>query len=126
MLGQLPCFTVLGFDPLMQLLHDEDLLDVLKRAVDRPAAGAFNVAGQGVLPVSALLRIVGRGSIALPASVAYPATELLWRSYGVGSGVSLDFVRYVWAVDGDAARAAFDVSPRYSTREVAEAVARSI
>ena len=126
LLRQPPFFTVLGFDPLMQLLHDDDLLDVVKRAVDEPCDGAFNVAGQGVLPVSALLRIVGRGSVALPASVAYPATELLWRSYGVGIGIPLDFVRYVWAVAGEAASAAFGVSPRYSTREVAQAVARAL
>lgn len=121
-----PFFTVLGFDPLMQLLHDGDLLDIVMRAVDSPRDGAFNVAGPGALPVSALLRIVGRGSVALPAPIAYPATELLWRSYGVGSGIPLDFVRYVWTVDGDATSEAFGVSPRYSTREVAEGVARAL
>lgn len=121
-----PFFSVLGFDPLLQLLHEDDLVDVLKRAVDRPRDGAFNVAGTGVLPISALLRVVGRGSIALPATVAYPMTELLWRSYGIGTGLPLDFVRYVWAVDGEAAVAAFGVTPRHSTRDVAETAARTL
>ena len=46
-----PCVTVLGFDPLMQLLHHDDLVAVLKQAIDDPRDGAFNVAGAGVLPL---------------------------------------------------------------------------
>lgn len=125
LLGHSLPFSVLGFDPLMQLLHADDLLDVVKRAVDLPRDGAFNVAGRGVLPLSAVFRIAGRLPVALPAAIAYPAAELMWRSYGLGTGVSLDFVRYVWAVDGDVAASAFDVQPRWSTREVVETCMRA-
>jgi len=35
----------------------------------------------------------------------------------------MDFLRYVWAVDGEACASAFDVVPRCSTREAVEACA---
>lgn len=123
LLRQSPSFSVLGFDPLMQLLHGDDLLDVLKRAVDRPADGSFNVAGRGVLPLSALFKIAGRVPLSLPGPIANATAELLWRSYGVGIGLPLDFVRYVWAVDAESVATTFDVVPRYSTREVAASLA---
>ncbi|MEW6268300.1 MAG: NAD-dependent epimerase/dehydratase family protein [Thermodesulfobacteriota bacterium] len=126
LLRQAPTFSILGFDPLMQLLHADDLIDALKRAVDRPRDGAFNLAGRGVMPLSALFRIAGRLPVALPAPVANATAEFLWRSYGVGIGVPLDFVRYVWAVDAECAASAFDVAPRYSTREVAETLAHQL
>ena len=120
-----PCVTVLGFDPLMQLLHHDDLVAVLKQAIDDPRDGAFNVAGAGVLPLSAVLRAAGRMPLALPGPIAHPTTDLLWRSYGFGTGLPLDFVRYMWAVDTERARATFGVAPRHATRDVAELLARS-
>jgi UDP-glucose 4-epimerase len=124
LLGQSPAFAILGFDPLMQLLHLEDLVDVVKRGIDRPRDGAFNVAGRGVLPLSALFRAAGRLPVSLPSPVAGVTADVLWRSYGIGLGVPIDFLRYVWTVDADAVAGAFDVSPRYSTREVAESFSR--
>jgi UDP-glucose 4-epimerase len=120
LLRQSPVFTIMGFDPLMQVLHVEDLGDVLKRAIDRTFDGAFNVAPRGVMPLSAMLRISHRLSVPLPSPVAYPVAELLWRSYGIGVGVSLDFLRYLWVVDGDRTFSEFELSPRYTTREAVE------
>jgi len=115
-----PVFTVLGFDPLMQLVHVEDVADALKRAVDRPPDGAFNVAAPGVLPLSALLRLAGRASLPLPASIASATADIAWRSYGIGTGVSMDFLRYVWAVDAEACASKLGFVPRIATREAAE------
>ena len=112
--------TVLGFDPLLQLLHQEDLAGVLKRVIDRPADGAFNIAAPGVLPLSAVLRLAGRNAVPLPAPLAYSAASLLWRLYGVGIGVSLDYLRYLWVVDDERARSRLGFAPRYDVRSVVE------
>ncbi len=110
--------TVLGFDPLIQLLHEEDLIEAVKRAVDRPRDGVFNLAGDGVLPLSAVLRLAGRRPLPLPAPMAYPTAELLWRTYGLGPGVSLDYLRYLWLVDDEAARSKLGFAPRHGVAEV--------
>src|SRR5262249_16018618 len=121
--SQTPALSVMGFDPLLQLLHVDDLVDVLKRVVDRTYEGAFNLAGSGVLPVSAVFRLAGCSPLALPSPLAYLLSSALWRSYGVGTGLSMDFLRHLWVADCERARAELAFAPRYSTREVAESYA---
>ena len=115
--------TVMGFDPLIQLVHVDDLVDALKRAVDTRANGVYNIAAPSPRPLSALLRTVGRVSVPVLAPVAYPLADFLWRSYGVGLGVSLDYLRYLWVVDIERAQAELGFAPRYDTRAVAAAYA---
>src|SRR5262249_8626994 len=124
LLGQGRAITVLGFDPPLQLLHIDDLADALKHAVDGTADGAYNVAPRGVLRLSAALRLAGCVPFPLPGPLAYPLAEILWRSYGAGIGVSLDFLRYPWMVDTEKLEARLGAVPRLSTREAVEMVAR--
>jgi UDP-glucose 4-epimerase len=116
--------TVLGFDPLLQLIHPEDLAGVLKQAIDRPRDGVFNVAAPGVLPLSGVLRLAGRFAVPLPAPIAYSSAALLWRLYGVGIGVSLDYLRYLWLVDDERARALLGFAPRWDVRAIVQEYAR--
>jgi len=44
--------------------------------------------------------------------IAYSSAALLWRLYGVGIGVSLDYLRYLWLVDDERARALLGFAPR--------------
>src|SRR5215217_1813059 len=48
--------TVLGHDPRLQFLHEQDLIDVLRHAAVTDVAGTFNVAGDGVLMLSQAVR----------------------------------------------------------------------
>ncbi len=57
---------VLGFDPRLQFLHQDDLFGVLRHAVVHDRPGTFNVAGDGVLLLSQAIRMVGRPSLPLP------------------------------------------------------------
>jgi UDP-glucose 4-epimerase len=66
----LPVVAVpLGYDPLLQLVHEEDVLRAFEQAALRPHPGIFNVVGNGVLPVSTLLRLGGRRSLRLPTAL---------------------------------------------------------
>src|SRR3954465_5652002 len=48
--------TVLGYDPRFQLCHEDDGLEVLRLATMEDRPGTFNVAGDGVLLLSQLVR----------------------------------------------------------------------
>jgi UDP-glucose 4-epimerase len=48
--------VVLGYDPLIQLVHEEDWLNAFELAVGQGRRGVFNVVGAGVAPLSWLLR----------------------------------------------------------------------
>src|SRR3954452_3896273 len=58
--------TVLGFDPRLQFLHEDDLIEVLRHAATEDVPGTFNVAGDGVLMLSQAVRRLQRPSVALP------------------------------------------------------------
>ena len=108
----------LGFDPLVQFLHEEDWLDALEGALLQNVRGAFNLAGSGALPLSTLLRLAGRRVRKLPHGLLYPATALRWRSLtGEPAAAFYDYLRHGWLVDTSRARAELGFRPRYTTRE---------
>jgi UDP-glucose 4-epimerase len=58
--------TVLGFNPRLQFLHEQDALDVLEHATVADVTGTFNVAGDGILTLAQAIRRLGRPSLPLP------------------------------------------------------------
>lgn len=82
---------VLGYDPLMQVLHYHDLLSALVAAVEIGAAGVLNIVGRGVTPLSRLTASAGVLAPPLPAMLARPlvartigTARLRWRSVAEG------------------------------------------
>jgi UDP-glucose 4-epimerase len=59
--------TVLGFDPRLQFLHEQDLLEVLRHAVVTDVEGTFNIAGDGILMLSQAIRRLSRTAVRLPS-----------------------------------------------------------
>ena len=72
--------TVLGFDPRMQLLHEDDLYAALGHVIRTGVPGTFNVAGDGVLTLSQVVRRLQRPTLPLPSFAIGPAGGLLRRS----------------------------------------------
>ena len=69
--------TVLGFDPRIQLCHEDDGIEVLRRCTTEEHPGIFNVGGRGVLLLSQAVRRVGRPSFPVPS----PAVSLVARAF---------------------------------------------
>lgn len=61
--------TVLGFDPLFQVLHEHDAAAAVAATVGRALRGVFNVAGPQPLPLSLLIEKAGRARAPLPEPV---------------------------------------------------------
>lgn len=62
--------TVLGYDPRLQFVHEDDVVDVLGIAAREPRrgtlnSGTFNIAGDGVLLLSQCSRRLGRPTVPL-------------------------------------------------------------
>lgn len=51
--------TLLGFDPLIQIIDERDVVRALILCLQEPIFGVFNVAGEGVLPLTRALKVVG-------------------------------------------------------------------
>lgn len=114
--------AVAGYNPPMQLVHEDDMTAVIARCVLADAPGTYNVAGEGTIGWRELASALGRWTLTLPAAVLYPATEAAWRlrlqSRSPSSG--LDLIRYPWTVSTEKARRELGVSFRYSTLETVE------
>ncbi|MGH2698575.1 MAG: NAD-dependent epimerase/dehydratase family protein, partial [Actinomycetota bacterium] len=61
--------TALGYDPRLQLVHEEDALEAFVRATHDAPRGIYNITGQGVVYLSKAIRMLGKP--ALP--MLYPA-----------------------------------------------------
>ncbi len=108
--------TVLGHDPRLQFLHEQDLLDVLTHATTTEVPGTFNVAGDGILMLSQAVRRLQRPSIALPSFAVGNVGSLL-RSARVAdfSPEQTAFLTYGRGVDTTRMRDTLGFEPAHTT-----------
>lgn len=113
------CPSLLGFDPLMQFVHEEDAIDAFLRALLLDVRGAFNIVGPGVLPYSTVLAMLGRLPLPLPRLLAYPLGRALWALQASAAPPELlDFLCYLCVADGARARRELGFSPRHDIRAI--------
>jgi UDP-glucose 4-epimerase len=113
--------TGIGFDPRLQLLHEEDAVEALYTALMHDATGIFNIAASGVAYLSQALRRLGKTPLPIPAQLALPAASLL-RSLGMVDFPTdqLGLILYGRVIDTRRAREVLGFVPRYSTLETIE------
>ena len=108
--------TYLGFDPRIQLIHEQDALDAFVAAVKQPVRGAVNVAAPGTIGLTRAIRIAGRPTLPVPAPF-FGTTTQLGRRLGLFN-FSPDFrrlLRYGRGVDIRRLVDEVGFTPRHST-----------
>ena len=115
--------TVLGFNPMLQFLHEDDLAEAIVLSLERRARGAFNVVGPDAVPLHVAIREVGRTALPLPEFAIRPAIQQLfrWGLYPFPPR-AIDFAKYQCTLDGARFRAATGFTPRFSLPETFAAV----
>ncbi len=115
--------TVLGFDPMVQLIHEEDVCRALRLALKPGARGVYNVVGPGEAPLSAVLRQLGRRPVPIPHFLVRPLVKQLFEarlsSFPPGE---VDHIQYLCVVDGSRAVRDLEWSPGFSLRETIRSV----
>ncbi len=107
---------VFGFDPRLQFLHEDDLLDVLRHAVTSAIPGTFNVAGDGLIMLSQALRRLGKPSVAMPGPAVGRIGSLLRQARVADfSPEQLNFLTFGRGVDTTRMREVLGFEPRFST-----------
>jgi len=116
-------WVVAGFDPMIQLIHVEDVCRALETALTPNLRGVYNVVGPGQVPLSAILGELGRKDVAIPEPVARAALTLLFRYRLAGfPPPELDHIQFLCAVDGSAWEKATGWKPKYSMRETIRSI----
>ncbi|MDH5672442.1 MAG: NAD-dependent epimerase/dehydratase family protein [Myxococcales bacterium] len=109
---------LMGHDPLTQFLHEVDAVAALKLALERDARGALNIVGDGVLPISTVIKLVGRLSLPIPAPIFRRFASLLWVAQLSEAPPSfLAALRYLCVADGSRAYQRLGFKPVYSSRD---------
>jgi UDP-glucose 4-epimerase len=115
--------VLLGFDPMVQLVHVLDVAEAIVQALAPGRRGIYNIVGPGEVPLSAILAELGREGRWIPHPVAKPLLQLAF-AFGLSSFpvAELDFIRYVCMVDGRRATAELGFRPGFGLRETIRAV----
>lgn len=104
--------TLLGFDPMIQVVHQDDVVAAILLSLQPGARGIFNVAGPPPVPLSRAIALLGRTALPLPSGAARLVVDRLFR-WRVTSfpAPELDFIRYVCMVDDSRARRELGYAP---------------
>ena len=119
--------TPLGFDARLQFLHEDDLVGALRHATLDGVHGTFNLAGEGVMMLSQVLRRLGRPSAPVPGFALDTVGSTL-RKVGAG-GPSPDLASYLVygrVLDTTRMRQVLGFTPQHSTVSAFEDFARAV
>jgi UDP-glucose 4-epimerase len=108
--------TVLGFDPLFQFMHEQDACDAISATIDHKLRGVFNVAGPLAVPLSVLIRGVGRRQVPIPEFLF----ERMLGRFGLSDlpAGAVNHIKYSITVDDAAFRAETNFDPQYDESQV--------
>ncbi len=107
---------ILGFDPLFQMMHDEDAADALIACIESRISGVFNVAGPPPVPLSVLCRGTHRKSFEIPEAI-FPYISGRFGLPHLPPG-AVAHIKYPIVVDATAFQAATGFKHRFDSHSV--------
>jgi UDP-glucose 4-epimerase len=113
-------------DPGIQFVHEDDVVEAIAVLLSGRHPGAFNVAGDGVMPTTECAEIIGLKRRRLPLGTMRRFAGLMWklRASETPPG-SLDFALHPWLVSNEKLKRETGWQPRYSSRETFEITMRA-
>ena len=119
--------SVIGFDPRLQFVHEDDAIEVTRRVVLQRSRGTFNVAGDGVVLLSQAVHKLGRAMLPVPAGVLpYVGRSLARGTWADFSRDQLRYLTYGRALDTSAASQDLGFHARFSSEEALDSLARAV
>ena len=115
--------TLMGFDPMVQVIHEDDVVSAIELALRPGVRGIFNLAGPPPLPLSRLVSAVGKSTMPVPHPLAKTVLKRLY-DFRLSSfpAPELDHIRYVCMVDDKRAREDLGYAPKRTLEQAARAL----
>jgi len=108
---------LMGYDPLLQFVHETDIARALALCLASDRSGIYNVAGEGVVPYSQAIRLAGGKPFPFPHVLAYPVFSLIDQLGFRFPKHLIDYFRYPTVISDEAFRRDFGYVPNVSTVE---------
>ena len=119
--GNNPFIPILdGVDEEFQLVHEDDVVSALIALLDGKHAGAFNLAGDGLLTWSRAAEIVGKKTRNVSLKTMKRLNNAMWKLHVPRTEApagNLDFIRYPWVVSTEKLKSTAGWQPKYDTLE---------
>jgi UDP-glucose 4-epimerase len=107
----------------MQVIHERDVVEAMALSLRPGLRGIFNLRGPGELPLSRMLRLLGKRPISMPGPLVKGLLGGLWPSRAASfPSAELDHLRYICMVDDSRARQELGFRPRYGIEDTLRAV----
>ena len=88
------CFRPMGFDPMVNVLSLQDLLEAIKLAVLSNKKGVYTIPGLDTLPLSQVIKKVNRKSVPIPGPIIYGFDHLMDSLKMGGFSYNLNYRRF--------------------------------
>lgn len=117
--------TIMGFNPMTQFIHEEDVAEAVALALQHGTHGVFNVVGPGAVPLKVAVRETGGTAVPVPEPVARAVFDRLFRYglYHTPPG-AMSFLKYPCTLDGRRFQAATGFTPLFSLEDIFASVRR--
>ncbi|MCX7176673.1 MAG: SDR family oxidoreductase [Proteobacteria bacterium] len=111
--------AIRGSDSPFVFIHDRDVVGGILHAIDTPATGIYNVAGDGVLTIHEIAAKLGKHCIVLPPSLLSLALRVL-KALGLTQygPEQVDFLRYRPVLDNARLKNEFGYVPKLTSAQV--------
>lgn len=109
------CPVLMGYDPMLQFIHESDFARAIALCLESDKAGVYNVAGEGVVPYSHAVRLAGSVPVPVPHFLAYPAFGILARLGSRFPKHLIDYFRFPTIISDEAFRKDLEYKPIIST-----------
>jgi UDP-glucose 4-epimerase len=111
--------TVLGFDPLMQFIHEQDVVEAIAVALEHGLQGVFNVVGPGQVPLHTAIREAGGRAVPLPEFLMRPLIRRLFaRGVVPWPEGAIDFLKFPVTLSGRRFVEATNFRPLFGLEEI--------
>lgn len=111
--------VLMGYSPMMQFIHLEDMADAIVIAFDKNHAGIYNVAPDDCVPYQVAVKHCGCKTLPIPS---LPANMPLWLAKISQKDLLpphlLDYFKYAATIDGSLFSKTFDFQPRYGLKDI--------
>jgi UDP-glucose 4-epimerase len=117
--------TVMGFDPMMQFIHEEDVSEAIALSLEHGLQGVFNVVGPGEVPLHTAIRESGGTALPIPEIVMRPMFSRLFKlgliPYPPGA---IDYLKFPITLSGSRFVEATSFRPLFGLEEIFESLRR--
>jgi len=117
--------TIMGYNPMMQFIHEEDVAEAVALALAAGTHGVFNLVGPGAVPLKVAVTETGSTAMPIPEPLVRAVFGRLFRLglYHTPLG-AMDFLKYPCTLDGRRFQAATGFAPLFTLEDIFASVRR--